>query len=71
MTVLAVLQLVEVGHISLDAPVTRNLPVFEWATTSAAAKVTVRQLLNDTNGLADAGFTQGLNGQERPWLIGS
>lgn len=71
MTVLAVLQLAEVGHISLDAPVTRNLSVFELATAPAAANVTVRQLLNDTNGLTDAGFTQGLNGPVRPWLIGS
>ena len=64
MTVLALLQLVEVGQTSFDAPATHYLRGFELVTPSAAATVTVRQLLNRTSGLADAGFTQGLNGQE-------
>ena len=64
-TALAVLQLVEAGQIELDAPVVRYLPGFALATPSAAARVTVRQLLNHTSGLADTGFVSGLDGQQQ------
>ena len=63
-TALAVLQLVEGGKIDLDAPVTRYLPGFALSTPLAAARISVRQLLNHTSGLADAGFVTGLGGQQ-------
>jgi CubicO group peptidase (beta-lactamase class C family) len=64
-TALAVLQLVEAGQIELDAPVARYLPGFALAAPSVAARITVRQLLNHTSGLADTGFANGLNGQQQ------
>ena len=64
-TALAVLQLVEGGKIDLDAPVTRYLTGFALATPLAAARISVRQLLNHTSGLADAGFVTGLGGQQQ------
>lgn len=64
-TALAVLQLVEAGKIELDAPVAQYLPGFTLATASAAARISVRQLLNHTSGLADAGFVNGLGGQQQ------
>ena len=50
-TALAVMQLVEAGKISLDAPVQRYLPWFTLADPQAAAQITVRHLLNQTSGL--------------------
>jgi len=47
-TALAVLQLVEAGKINLDAPVQKYLPWFELADKDASAKITVRNLLNQT-----------------------
>lgn len=72
-TALAVLQLVEAGKMELDAPVTRYLPGFALATPLAAARISVRQLLNHTSGLADAGFVNGLGGQQQslPERVGS
>ena len=64
-TALAVLQLVEAGQINLDKPVSDYLPDFTLATPAAAANITVRQLLNHTSGLADAGFTAGLARQQK------
>ena len=64
-TALAVLQLVEAGQIELDAPVARYLPGFALASPSAAARITVHQLLNHTSGLADTGFVNGLDGQQQ------
>ena len=64
-TALAVLQLVEAGRIELDAPVAHYLPGFMLATPSVAARISVRQLLNHTSGLADAGFVHGLGGQQQ------
>ena len=64
-TALAVLQLVDAGRIQLDAPVAHYLPHFALATRSDAARITVRQLLNQTSGLADAGFLNGLCGQHQ------
>lgn len=64
-TAMAVLQLVEAGHIELDAPIARYLPDFALATPLQAERITVRQLLNHTSGLADTGFVDGLNGQQK------
>lgn len=49
-TALAVMQLVDAGKISLDAPVTRYLPWFRLSGTGADA-VTIRHLLTHTSGL--------------------
>ena len=64
-TALAALQLVDAGQIGLDAPVARYLPDFALATPASLARITVRQLLNHTSGLADAGFVSGLGGQQQ------
>ena len=64
-TALAVLQLVEAGKIELDAPITRYLPGFALATPVVAARISVRQLLNHTGGLADAGFVNALGGPQQ------
>ncbi len=53
-TALAVMQLVEAGKITLDAPVQRYLPWFRVADPKASAQMTVRQLLNQTSGLSTA-----------------
>jgi CubicO group peptidase (beta-lactamase class C family) len=63
-TAMAVLQLVEANLIDLDAPIKRYLPDFALADSSMAMRITVRQLLNQTSGLADKGFIEGLNGQQ-------
>ncbi len=52
-TALAVLQLVEAGHIDLDAPVVAYLPEFTVADRTEAGRITVRMLLNHTSGLAE------------------
>ncbi|MCG5215411.1 serine hydrolase domain-containing protein [Streptosporangium sp. KLBMP 9127] len=54
-TSLAVMQLVERGTIDLDRPVRGYLPEFQMA-DSRAAKITVRQLLDQTSGMADSVF---------------
>jgi CubicO group peptidase (beta-lactamase class C family) len=59
-TAVAVLQLVERGTVELDAPVRRYLPEFTTADPPASGQITVRQLLNQTSGMADAGFKAGL-----------
>jgi CubicO group peptidase (beta-lactamase class C family) len=51
-TALAVMQLVEVGKIDLDAPVQTYLPWFELADKEASARITVRNLLNHTSGIS-------------------
>jgi CubicO group peptidase (beta-lactamase class C family) len=50
-TALAVMQLVEAGKIDLDAPVTKYLPWFHTSDAAASARITVRNLLNQTSGL--------------------
>ena len=55
-TAVAVMQLVEAGRIDLDAPVQAYLPEFTLADPAVAARITVRQLLNQTSGLGDRGF---------------
>ncbi|MYN19345.1 serine hydrolase [Rugamonas sp. FT107W] len=51
-TALAVMQLVEAGRLQLDAPVQRYLPWFRVADADASARVTLRQLLNQTSGFS-------------------
>ena len=53
-TATAVLQLVDEGRIDLDAPVHRYLPDFTLATPTAAAAITVRELLDQTSGISTA-----------------
>ena len=53
-TALAIMQLVEAGKISLDAPVQKYLPWFEvdaHLVPGAASSITVRHLLNQTSGI--------------------
>lgn len=50
-TALAVMQLVEAGKVSLDAPVQKYVPWFRTADATASAQITVRQLLYQTSGL--------------------
>ncbi len=57
-TAIAVLQLAESGEVDLDAPVRRYLPGFTLAEPGTADAITVRHLLNQTSGLADAGFRE-------------
>jgi CubicO group peptidase (beta-lactamase class C family) len=54
-TSLAVLQLVERGDVELDRPVRGYLPEFTMA-DPRAARITVRQLLDQTSGMADSAF---------------
>jgi len=53
-TGMAVMQLVDAGKIELDAPVQRYLPWFHVADEAASAAITVRHLLNQTSGIAEA-----------------
>jgi CubicO group peptidase (beta-lactamase class C family) len=57
-TALAVMQLVEAARIDLDAPAQTYLPDFTLADERAAARITVRHLLNQTSGLSDLGFPE-------------
>ena len=50
-TALAVMQLVEAGKVELDAPAQRYLPWFRVSDPTASARITVRQLLNQTSGI--------------------
>ncbi|MGV9771011.1 serine hydrolase domain-containing protein [Streptosporangium sp. NPDC003464] len=56
-TSLAVMQLVERGQVGLDRPVRAYLPEFTMA-DPRAAEITVRQLLNQTSGMADSAFRE-------------
>ncbi|WP_248961982.1 serine hydrolase domain-containing protein [Sphaerisporangium perillae] len=51
-TALAVMQLVEAGKVALDAPVRDYLPEFRIA-DPRGARITVRELLNQTSGITD------------------
>src|SRR5215212_8234691 len=55
-TALAVMQLVEEGKIGLDEPVRAYLPDFTTTDRRLSGQITVRELLNQTSGLADSGF---------------
>ena len=54
-TTVAVMQLAEQGHVSLDAPVTRYLPQFRMA-DPRYRDITVRMLLNHSSGLMGSGL---------------
>ncbi|MGJ6965189.1 serine hydrolase domain-containing protein [Streptosporangium sp. G11] len=56
-TSMAVMQLVEKGTVRLDEPVRVRLPEFVMA-DPRAARITVRQLLNQTSGMADQAFPE-------------
>ncbi|MFG3437518.1 serine hydrolase domain-containing protein [Nonomuraea sp. NPDC047897] len=56
-TSLAVMQLVEKGAVDLDRPVRDYLREFAMA-DPRAAKITVRQLLHQTSGMADSAFRE-------------
>jgi CubicO group peptidase (beta-lactamase class C family) len=56
-TATAVLQLAEANRVRLDAPVRTYLPRFQIEDPQGGA-ITVRHLLNQTSGLADAGFPE-------------
>lgn len=56
-TSLAVMRLVERGKVELDRPVRRYLPEFRMA-DPRAARITVRQLLDQTSGMADTSFRE-------------
>jgi CubicO group peptidase (beta-lactamase class C family) len=51
-TALAIMQLVELDKVELDAPVQRYLPWFRVADEAASGEITVRHLLNQTSGLS-------------------
>ena len=55
-TTVAVMQLVEDGKVSLDAPVTRYLPDFKMA-DSRYKNITVRMLLNHSSGIMGTGLS--------------
>lgn len=56
-TALAVMQLVDDGRVDLDVPVVRYLPEFMMA-DPRSTRITVRQLLDHTSGMADASFPE-------------
>jgi CubicO group peptidase (beta-lactamase class C family) len=56
-TATLIMQLADEGQLDLDAPVRRCLPEFRLADESAAAKITVRQLLSHTAGFEGDIFT--------------
>jgi CubicO group peptidase (beta-lactamase class C family) len=51
-TALAVMQLVDAGKIQLDTPIVSYIPWFRVADPTASARITVRQLLNQTSGIS-------------------
>lgn len=53
-TAVLVRQLADAGRVDVDAPVQRYLPWFTLADATAARRVTVRHLLNQTSGLSRA-----------------
>ena len=50
-TALAIMELADAGTVELDAPVQRYMPDFQLADPAASARITVRQLLNQTSGI--------------------
>jgi len=53
-TALAVMQLVDAGKVGLDTPLRRYVPEFRVADEAASQRITVRQLLQQTTGLAES-----------------
>lgn len=62
MTTCLVMQLVDQGRVELDQPVIRYLADFQVACPEATASITVRQLLNHTNGIAGDFFPKETGG---------
>lgn len=56
-TAMAIMQLVDAGRISLDAPVVHYVPSFATA-DNRGPSITIRQVLHQTSGLADTGFPE-------------
>lgn len=52
-TALAIMQLVEMGDVELDAPVQTYIPWFRTADESASAQITVKHLLIQTSGFSN------------------
>jgi len=52
-TALAIIQLAEAGKLSLDDPVTKYLPWFKLADSTAAPKITLRHVLTQTTGITE------------------
>ena len=64
-TALAIMQLVEGGKVSLDAPVQRYLPWFQVGTSemrAASSRITVRHLLNQVSGIPTGAVEESLTG---------
>ncbi len=57
-TAMAVMQLVEQGKLALNEPVQTYLPWFRVADEQASGQITVRQLLQHTSGLSEAGYVE-------------
>ncbi|GAP12712.1 beta-lactamase class C and other penicillin binding proteins [Longilinea arvoryzae] len=57
-TAMAVMQLVEQGKLALDEPVKSYLPWFRVADEQASGQITIRQLLQHTSGLSEAGYVE-------------
>lgn len=70
MTALAIRQLIEAGKVDENAPLQRYLPWFTLAQPEAAARITIRDLLEHTSGLSKADgqrpgiFAPGLTSEE-------
>ncbi len=52
-TAMAIMQLVEAGKVNLDNTVQTYLPGFQLSDKAAAAKITIRELLNHTSGISE------------------
>ncbi|HEY0604390.1 MAG TPA: serine hydrolase domain-containing protein [Herpetosiphonaceae bacterium] len=61
-TALAIMQLVESGKLSLDAPVQRYLPWYQVGTPAASSTITVRHLLNQVSGIPTRAVGESLTG---------
>ena len=55
-TATAILQLVDMGQLDLDAPIKSYIPWFSIAEPNAAAQITTRHLLHHLSGLGDWGY---------------
>jgi CubicO group peptidase (beta-lactamase class C family) len=65
LTTTTLLRLVDRGEVDLDEPVQQYVPEFELANREAAARITVRMLLNHTNGIdADTLFPAAVRGRD-------
>ncbi|MFZ1669445.1 MAG: serine hydrolase domain-containing protein [Candidatus Nanopelagicales bacterium] len=67
-TTIAVMQLVDQGKISLDAPITRYVPDFSMASPQYQ-QITVRMLLNHSAGLPGSDYANGLSTKPIPSYV--